>query len=98
MTIGSGLQIDFTGPCALEPVDTKEISIRTTWDPAHPLHVEANSELDEPTTQMGFKSIKMKVGMVADLSADGHTMSTSVTLKPQGVPCFAKTIAVQLKR
>jgi hypothetical protein len=100
--LGSGLQLDFPGPtgwpdpCKLEPVDLREFKVTGNSDAANSRRAVVSAEVDEPTPGQWVKSMKIKITVAGDLSADGSTMSAKVTLKPS--LCGAKTIVVPLKR
>jgi hypothetical protein len=101
IALGTGLRLDFGKPCAVEPVDLREIRVSGVWDPAKPQHIEATTTVSEPTTQFGYKAIDIRVTMVADLGADGRSMDARVTMKLLGVlprACGSKTLAVKLTR
>jgi len=98
IVLGAGLQLGFPTLCAIEPVDLREIPITATWDPAKPQHIEASTDVQEPTTQMHLTSIKMKISIVADLLDAGQTLNTTVTMKPAIPGCWARSLPVKLTR
>ena len=100
--LGAGLQLDFGKPCAIEPVDIRVIPISTTWDPLQPNHVEATTQISEPTTQFGYKTIDIRITIVADfVDSSQTTIKASVTMKLLGVlprACGSKTFPVVLTK
>lgn len=97
--ISPGLKLKFPGLfCGLEPVDTPSFTVSGSASPDNPRHGVVTSTFAEKTTQWGMSSINITVTIVGDLSADGRTMSTKVTMKPNNPACGERTFEILLTR
>jgi len=100
--LGSGLVLDFPGPtkwpdpCKPEPVDLRTFKVTGSSDTTNPRHATVSATVEEATPGQWVKSMTINIKITGDVSADGKTISASVTLKP--TLCGSKTIPVTLTR
>lgn len=72
ITIGEGLTID-GGNCGVQPIPAGSRSVSGQSDPSNPNHIEA-------TTAFDAQGITVTVQFVADVSADGNTLTSEVRI------------------
>jgi len=109
ITLGKGLQLNFKGPCGLEPVDLEKIPISGTTDPANPLHFQTSTQVKEPTQKqlLMFKVnfVVTNVTIDALLNQETQTINANITLEPVStepprplIGCTKRALKVELKR